>query len=229
MSTPAASTTVAAAAPNQSDARFETTAAWAQVEAPTAELSNEVGKNASQMQNVAEQVAVEAQEKKPQVVSAVNQLEAGLALENKTNQASEQGQRDIDSARATVASAAQSAVEQAKTFANSAYETAQSLYGGLQTSSTDAMTNSNFSNTVQSTASSALQTGKEYLASAQTMVQPTVEKARSMVTGTASTGSTSTQPDAVPATTAPLEFDSHVANTPYPATTTGQPTKIGEL
>ncbi|PCH33986.1 hypothetical protein WOLCODRAFT_148048 [Wolfiporia cocos MD-104 SS10] len=214
----------------QSDARFGTSAAWAQAEASTHKLSNEVAQNAATLQSAAAHAASEAQEHEPQVVSAVNQLEAGRALEQKTNEAVAQGMFDVQSAKNTAASTAASAVQQAKNMANSAYQTAQSLFNGSAAQSTDASsTNDPFANDftskVQSTASSAYQTGKEYLASAQTAVQPQVDKAKDFIGGS----NIPSQPNATPASTAPLESGQHTVSSPYPATTTGQSVRVGEV
>jgi len=202
----------------QSDARYGTTAAWAQAEASTAKLSKEVGQNAAQMQNAAHEAASEAQENEPQAVYAVNQLEAGRA----TDQAAAQGKLDVESAKA----AAANAVDQARSMANSAYQTAQSLFNGQMQ---EGSTTDQLSSTVQSTASSAFQTGKEYLASAQTIVQPHIEKAKNMVSDATFSTTASGKPDEVAATTAPLESGNQIVGNPYPATTTGQSTKVGEV
>ncbi|CCM04435.1 uncharacterized protein FIBRA_06615 [Fibroporia radiculosa] len=204
----------------QSDARFDTSVAWAQAEASTNKLSREIGQNAAQIQAAAGQAADEAQRHEPQVISAVNQLEAGRAVSEKTTQATSQGMFDVENAKATAASA----VEQAKNMANNAYQSAQSLFNNPQSSDTSTM--GNVSSTVQSTASSAFQTGKEYLASAQSAVQPHIEKAKDMMAG--SPGSTQ-QPSAPAASTAPLESGNQVVENPYPATTTGQTTRVGEI
>lgn len=176
-------------------------------------------------------------------MSAVNELEAGRAVNQQMDQATTQGMFDVESAKAT----ASSAVEQARSMANSAYQTAQvcaslsnaatllslrfvqSLFNGSQTS--DNTTAGNVSSTVQSTASSALQTGKEYLASAQTVAQPHIDKAKTMLSGTATwnDSAASSRPSEVPASTAPFESGSQVVGNPYPATTTGQNTKVGEV
>ena len=78
---------------------------------------------------------------------------------------------------------------------------------------------------MQSTAQTALQTGKEYLASAQTAAQPHIENAKAYVAGSTQ----GSQPDKVPASTAPLESGPHVVSNPYPATSGAQTTKVGEL
>ena len=85
---------------------------------------------------------------------------------------------------------------------------------------------------------SAIQTGKEYLASAQAAAQPyietaagtaqaTLEKAKGAVAGTTQTGSSvSGKPSEVPASTANLESGPHVVDTPYPP---NQTNKVAEL
>ncbi|KZT75014.1 hypothetical protein DAEQUDRAFT_807286 [Daedalea quercina L-15889] len=226
-STKAGSTNVGAQAPNNTDARWETSAAWQQAEMSTKELSDEVGKNASQAQTAARQAAAEAQQIEPQVVSAVNELEAQRSLSESTTQAVNQGKFDVEAAKGMASSTAATAVEQAKNLANSAYATAQSLFNSQ---AQEGSTTQNLSSTVQSTAQSALQTGKEYLASAQTAAQPHIEKAKTYVTGAAdSSGAATAQPDSVPASTAPLESGPHVVGNPYPATNGIQSTKVGEL
>ncbi|KAH9836927.1 uncharacterized protein C8Q71DRAFT_577911 [Rhodofomes roseus] len=226
-STKAGSTTVGAQAPNNTDSRWETSAAWQQAEMSTKELSDEVNKNASQAQTAAQQAASEARVIEPQVISAVNELEAQRALSEATTQATEQGKFDVEAARNTAGATATTAVEQAKNIANSAYATAQALYNSQ---AQEGSTTQNLSSTVQSTAQTALQTGKEYLASAQTAAQPHIEKAKTYVAGSTGTSGPATgKPDGVPASTAPLESGPHVVGNPYPATSGAQTTKVGEL
>jgi len=153
--------TVGAQAPHDSDARFETSAAWATAEASSAEIAQEVDQNASQLQNAAQDAAQHAPYKEPAAVAAVDQLEAGLS--NKTNAAASQGQADVGGY-----------VEQAKNLANSAYQTAQQYLPDSETTS----------QTVQS----AIGAGKEYVATAQSYVQPQLEKARGAVSGLTGSG-----------------------------------------
>ena len=61
----------------------------------------------------------------PQVVSAVNQLEAQRELSGSTSQAANQGKFDVEAAKGVASNTAATAVEQAKNLANSAYATAQ--------------------------------------------------------------------------------------------------------
>ncbi|KAL6298717.1 hypothetical protein BKA93DRAFT_753968 [Sparassis latifolia] len=164
---------VGASAPHQSNARFETTAAFVEAEASTAELTSEVGHNADQMHTAAETAAAHAQHKEP--ASAVDELEEGLS--NTTNVAASQGWFDVQSAKAATAGYA----EQAKNLANSAYQTAQQYVPDSQTTS--------------QTMQSALDTGKEYLATAQSYVQPHLEKARDAVNGATGAGSGSVDTD----------------------------------
>ncbi|KAH9948235.1 hypothetical protein B0H21DRAFT_735156 [Amylocystis lapponica] len=207
----------AAAAPHQSDARFETTAAWAQTEASTVGLTNQIGRNANQLQTAAEEAATQAQFKEP--VPAVSQLEAGLSA--KTNNAASEGRGDFESAKAVGAGY----FEQAKNLASGAIGTAQAYLPSAQSTGTQTGSNSSeggLVSSLQSTAASALGTGKEYLASAQTAAQPHIDRARNAISG-------STRPGEVRASTASLESGPHVVGSPYPETTTGQSTKVGEL
>ena len=65
------------------------------------------------------------QQIEPQVVSAVNQLEAQRELSGSTTQAANQGKFDVEAAKGVASNTAATAVEQAKNLANSAYATAQ--------------------------------------------------------------------------------------------------------
>ena len=187
------------------------------------------------------------QQIEPQVVSAVNQLEAQRELSTSTTQAANQGKFDVEAAKGVASSTAATAVEQAKNLANSAYATAQvcciaiahthtqltrSSQSLFNSQAQEGSTTQNLASTVQSTAQTALQTGKEYLASAQTAAQPHIEKAKTYVAGSTQSGADGTatgQPDSVPASTAPLESGPHVVGSPYPATGGAQTTKVGEL
>ena len=77
---------------------------------------------------------------------------------------------------------------------------------------------------------SAAEAAKPYVESAAAAAQPHIEKAKNVVTGVASSATTSTgKPSEPPATTAPLESGPHVVGNPYPATTNGQSTKVAEV
>ncbi len=59
--------------------------------------------------------------------------------------------------------------------------------------------------------------------------QPHIEKAKGIVTGTTTSGSSvSVKPSEVPSKTAPLESGPNMVGTPYPATVNSQTTKVGE-
>lgn len=132
------------------DARWETSAAWQQAEMSNKKLSDEVGNNANVAQAAARQAAAEAQVRlfnacmhscgivctdyihlhslqqiEPQVVSAINQLEAQRELSGTTTQAANQGKLDVEAAKGVASNTAAIAVEQAKNLANGAYATAQ--------------------------------------------------------------------------------------------------------
>ncbi|KAI0727801.1 hypothetical protein C8Q72DRAFT_795635 [Fomitopsis betulina] len=211
------------------ESRWETSAAWQQAEMTSKKLSDEVGKNANATQVAAQQAAAEAQQIKPQIVSAVNELEAQRQLSGSTTQAANQGKLDLEAAQGIASNTAAVAVEQAKNLASSAYATAQSLYDSQAQEGSATRT---LASTVQSTAQSALQTGKDYLASAQTAAQPHIEQAKTYVAGSVQTGANGTatgKPGSVPTSTAPLESGPHVVGDPYPVTVGVQTTKIGEF
>ncbi|EIW64300.1 uncharacterized protein TRAVEDRAFT_55262 [Trametes versicolor FP-101664 SS1] len=233
----------------RSDARFATNAALAETEATTVNLSKEVQSNANQLHNAAFDAATSAQIKEPLSGSAVNQLEEGLA--HKTDAAASQGAVDVEAAKAT----ATGYVEQAKNLASGAFATAQSYVPSTTTTSNAA---SGVSSTVQSAVAtgqqylasaqeaakpyvasaiatakpyvdSAAATAKPYVDQASAAAQPHIEKAKSVLPGVSSTEPAATKPPAPSATTAPLESGPHVVGGPYPATTTGQSTKVAEL
>ncbi|KAJ3481717.1 hypothetical protein NLI96_g7473 [Meripilus lineatus] len=94
----------------QSDARFETSAAWAEAEASNVKLADQVEKNAEKMHHAARDAAATAQRRSS--VSAVDQLEQNLSA--KTSQATAEGEANV-----------QGYVAQAKNLASSALATAQ--------------------------------------------------------------------------------------------------------
>ncbi|KAL4241830.1 hypothetical protein ABKN59_000730 [Abortiporus biennis] len=227
----------------QSDARFETSAAWAEAEAPNKSIADEVEHNAEVLHNAAEDAATKAQFKSP--AAAVDQLERGMS--NTTNAAAAEGKSNV-----------QGYVQQVKDLANSAIATAQSYLPssgsttGISTArATDGpSTTSNVGQTVAETATAAFATGKQYataasnaaapvaqsavgaglsaMETAKNTAAPYVQSAVNAVSGT-NTGKPTTETPAVAQTTAPLESGPHIVNSPYPATTTGQSTKVGEV
>ncbi|KAL1951523.1 hypothetical protein VTO73DRAFT_672 [Trametes versicolor] len=217
----------------QSDARFATNAALAETEATTVNLSKEVQSNANQLHNAAFDAATSAQIKEPLSGSAVNQLEEGLA--HKTDAAASQGAVDVEAAKATatgysyvpsttttsnaasgVSSTVQSAVATGQQYLASAQEAAKPYVASAIA-------------TAKPYVDSAAATAKPYVDQASAAAQPHIEKAKSVLPGVSSTEPAATKPPAPSATTAPLESGPHVVGGPYPATTTGQSTKIAEL
>ncbi|RDX51046.1 hypothetical protein OH76DRAFT_1401813 [Lentinus brumalis] len=222
-----------------SDARYATTAALAETEASTNTLSSQVQQNASQLHKVATDAAQTAEIKEPHAASAVDKLEEDLS--QKTNAAASEGAADVGAAKAT----ATGYVEQAKNLASTAIATAQSyIPSTTQTSQTGTTQANSTGGGIGATVQSAIATGKEYLASAQATAkpyvesaaaaaQPHLEKAKGAVLGstpsTTSGSSVSGKPSEVPASSAPLESGPNVVGNPYPATVSGQTTKVGEL
>ncbi|KAI0082090.1 hypothetical protein K474DRAFT_1703109 [Panus rudis PR-1116 ss-1] len=227
------------AVPAQTDARFETSAAWAEAEASNTKLANQVEQNAETLHAAAQQAAITAQHKAPG--QAVDQLEEGLS--EKTNQAAAEGQANV-----------QGYVQQAKNLAGSAAATASSYIPSTNGSTLNTNTEGGVLNTLASTAGAAVNTAKGYVAAAtnaaapvassalgaglsavetaKTTAAPYVQGATTAVKNTlvGSNGTaTSQQPESVAPKTAPLESGPHTVDTPYPQTTTGQATKVGEV
>ncbi|KAH8099254.1 hypothetical protein BXZ70DRAFT_1009071 [Cristinia sonorae] len=218
----------------QSDARFETTAAWAEAEASDVKLAAEVEQNAHQLHDAAQAAAQEAQFKTPSesAASAVNNLEAGLS--QTTDKAVTEGQENV-----------QGYVAQAKNLANSAVNTAASYIPTTTTTTDSTATNTgSTAASLQATAVSAAQTTKEYLVQAQAIAAPVatqalnaglaaVETARTTaapyvqsatdavtraVSGTsADTTTPTTHVNGVAPKSAPLESGPHVVESPYAA------------
>ncbi|CAL1694985.1 unnamed protein product [Somion occarium] len=219
------------AVPAQSDIRYETSAAWAEAEASNTEIAHQVDDNAQKLHNAAEDAALKAQHKSP--AAAVDHLERGLS-------------DTTDAAAAEGASNVQSYAAQAKGLANSAVNTAQSYLPSNFTSTAGAAATTTkeylvaAQNAAAPVASNAYNTGLAALQTATTTAAPYVQSATETVSRTLSgTAAASTQAEApssasvpaggVPPKTAPLESGQHVVNSPYPQTTTGQSTKVGEL
>jgi len=224
----------------QNDARFETSAAWAEAEASNAKLATQVEQNAHQLHNAAEDAATKAQYKSP--TTAVDNLEHGLS--EKTDEAVAEGQGNV-----------QGYVAQAKNLANSAITTAQSYLPSAGGTTTGNSTG-NTAASLQSTTGAALQTTTEYLIQAKNAAAPVanqaldaglaaVETARTTaapyvqsaaeavsraVQGTGSSTDTTSHSSGLAQKSAPLEAGSHVVESPYTATTlNGQNPKVGEV
>ncbi|KAF9074794.1 hypothetical protein BDP27DRAFT_1315978 [Rhodocollybia butyracea] len=136
---------------------------------------------------------------------------------------------------------AQNYLDQVKSMAESAFATAQSY---LPSTSSNSNSNSNSNSTstsrnangtlndsandalaqIHAGATTALQTGKEYIASAQTAAQPHIDRGLYMGNISGQTDPESMVPKKIPSTSAPLESGPHTVGTPYPSTTT----KVGE-
>ncbi|KAF5384829.1 hypothetical protein D9615_001306 [Tricholomella constricta] len=206
-------------------AEFETTAAEAQIEAPTAKIAREIEENAEHVHDVAHDAADAAKAKGRALTgtppSAIDQLQQ--QARQKTEAAVAEGHHDVDAAKAVGAGY----VEQVKTMAAHAIATAQSYLpasvGGH--TSTTAQPASGVASSIQGGAATVVDTTKEYVASAQEAVKPHIEHVKGAVQGGPATPASST---GIPATSAPLESGPHTIGTPYPATTTTQETKVAE-
>ncbi|KAG6874031.1 hypothetical protein C0993_000876, partial [Termitomyces sp. T159_Od127] len=102
---------------------LETTAAEAQLEAPTPKIAREIEENAEHVHEVAKDAAGVARHKGPALTgtkaSAVDQLQQEASA--KTNAASAEGRHDVEAIKAAGASY----VEQAKEVVDTAISTAQ--------------------------------------------------------------------------------------------------------
>ncbi|KAJ7161392.1 hypothetical protein C8R43DRAFT_1123846 [Mycena crocata] len=171
---------------------FQTSAAQAQANAPTGTIAREVEANADQLKDVAENAAFAAQSKGPA-------LTGQTATDRLHNEASIKTGAAVDAGKADVAAAQASAggyVQQAKTLASSGVATAQS-YLPEGTGPNGALTTGDVVTGLQTGASAAIATTKEYLVAAQQTAQPHLEKAAN-VASSYLPGSTTTQ-------TAPIE------------------------
>ncbi|KAF9460094.1 hypothetical protein BDZ94DRAFT_1266655 [Collybia nuda] len=216
---------------------LETTAATAQIEAPTSSIAREVEANAGHTKEAASEAALTAQIKGESLTgtppSAVDQFQQ--QAQKTTKAAVAEGQRDVETAKVTGATY----LDQAKSLASNAVNTAQaylpSSVGGILSSETSASQSppTGIVSSLQSGANSAIGTTKEYLASAQEMAKPHVENAKGIAQGYL--GTAGTQPiknppassTGIPATSAPLESGPHTVNTPYSSTNTTN-AKVGE-
>ncbi|KAG5723903.1 hypothetical protein E4T56_gene9800 [Termitomyces sp. T112] len=179
---------------------LETTAAAAQIQAPTAEIAREVEENAEHVHDVAQDAANVARHKGPALTgakpSAADKLQQEASA--KTNAAVIEGQQDVDALKAAGAGY----VEQAKEIVDKAISTAQSC--------------------LPDSVGGEAGTTQEVLEKAKGAVQGAFGTA-----GTAAnvpSPSTPSSSTGIPATSAPLESGLKTVNTPYPATTTSQAT-----
>lgn len=217
---------------------LETTAAKAQAEAPTSSIARrEVKANADNAKDVAHDAASTAQSKGTSLTgdtpSALDQLQQQAS--KTLNSAVDQGKHDVGAAKSTVSG---DYVDKARDMASSAISTAQSYLpesvGGHANGANGTYGNDVVSS-LQSGATSALETTKEYLSVAQEAVKPHIENAKSAAQGYLGTAATEgidthgnppvPQKD-IPATSAPLESAAHSFRTPYPSTTTTSGTNV---
>ncbi|KAF9270581.1 hypothetical protein L218DRAFT_952683 [Marasmius fiardii PR-910] len=219
--------------------KFETTAAMAQAEAKTSESARKVEKNADQAQHAAEDAAAAARSLGKDFTGEATPLTNQLQYQAKqtTDAAVKEGQRDVEAAQA----AGKGYVQQAKTMvanvAASVNATVQPYIAEL-TGATDSTTatdrsapnGSNVVSQLQSGATAAVQTGKEYIAAAQQAARPHFDNAtnaaQNYLHNLQDQGKTGTgaPPGNIPATTAPLESGPHTVEAPY----TGD-TKVGDV
>ncbi|KAK7695162.1 hypothetical protein QCA50_002352 [Cerrena zonata] len=218
----------------KSDARYETSAAWAETEASNAKLAKQVEKNAGTLHNAAEDAANKAQFKSP--TGAVDRLEDGLSKQ--TNAAASEGAANV-----------QGYAQQAKDLATSAVNTVQS---NLPSTNVNNGGNGGILSNLASSAGVAAATTKEYLVAAQNAAAPVaasaysagaaaVESARTTAapyvqsaTDSVSRALSGSEPqpetsDSAARKTTSLEFGQHVVDSPYPSTTTTQNSKAGGL
>ncbi|KZT30837.1 hypothetical protein NEOLEDRAFT_1126473 [Neolentinus lepideus HHB14362 ss-1] len=148
-----------------------------------------------------------------------------------TDKAVAEGQHDVQSAKATGAGY----LDQAKALAGAAVSTAQSYMPSTAQANGTA---NGLVGSLQSAATTALATGKQYFqtvsATAQPHVdaakaaaQPHIDKALETASGyvgaaQSKVGSATSTDTGIPSTSAPLESGPHTVGTPYPSTTTTQ-------
>ncbi|KAJ7446465.1 hypothetical protein B0H11DRAFT_380315 [Mycena galericulata] len=163
---------------------FQTTAAQAQANAPTAPIAREVEANAEQVKEVAENAAFAAQAQGPALTgqSATDRLQTDASI--KTGAAVDQGRSDVEAAKATGAGYVEQAKNLVASAATGAVTTAQSYLppgsgpNGEHTTGDVVTGLQNAGSAALSTGSAALATTKEYLVAAQTTAQPHLERAR---------------------------------------------------
>jgi len=174
---------------------LETTAADAQINAPTAPIAREVEANAEHAKDAAHNAAATARSKgAPLTPTALDQFQQQAS--KTLDAAVAQGQHDVDAAKSTIGS---EYVDQAKALATSAVKTAQSYLPqtaesvGGQTKSTNGTSGSGVVSSLQSGATAAVETTREYLNGAQETTKPYIEATKESVIGrqTKSTNGTS--------------------------------------
>jgi len=161
-------------------ARHETTAADAQINAPNSAVAREVEHNAEQVHDAAKQAASAAQSLGPGLTGGSVQHDA----QEKTNAAAAEGKADVDAAKAAGASY----LNQVQNLAGSAIATAQSYLPGqtgstgtANSTGTTSTSGSSVTSQLQSGAATAYHTAKEYVAAGAAAAQPHLENAHATV------------------------------------------------
>ncbi|KIY69166.1 hypothetical protein CYLTODRAFT_442864 [Cylindrobasidium torrendii FP15055 ss-10] len=193
------------------DSQFQTTAAQAQADAPTATESRKVEDNAEAAKISAQEVADFAQSKgkeftgePPTATEKLQSQAKGIA-----DTAVAEGKQDVNAASAS----AESYLDQAKAIANqvlaSAQATAQQYIPDSTTGQTKDASSAGtggLSGQLKDQGAAAIEAAKEYLAQAQTAAQPTIEKAKEYLASVQGQSQTAhPTPPTVPASTAPLQ------------------------
>ncbi|KAF8922094.1 hypothetical protein CPB85DRAFT_20165 [Mucidula mucida] len=204
--------------------QFETSAADAQANAPTAGAARQVEKQADAATAAAHAAAETAQAKGRQFTgeppSALDKLQS--QAKDVTNDAVSEGKQDVQAAQATGAGY----VDQVKSLAEQAVQTAQQYIPSATakpretpTAGAGASGTGNIPTQLQAGATTALETAKGYISTAQSAAQPHIDKAMEYIQGVQQQGSTA-KPGEVPPSTAPLESGQHVGG-PYPTADVG--------
>ncbi|KAK7058371.1 hypothetical protein VNI00_002005 [Paramarasmius palmivorus] len=215
-------------------AKFETTAAVAQVEAATSDAARKIEQNAEQAQHAATQAATAAKSLGKEFTGEPPSTADKVAQQAKPtlDAAVQEGKQDVAAAQAT----GQGYIAQAKTLAANAATTVNNTVQPFiadvagATDSTTARSapgqqGPGVVSQLQSGAATAVQTGKEYLDKATTAAQNYLNSLQEQ--GSTTTGAPAAS--GIPPTSAPLESGPHTVGTPYPSTTTNTATKVGEV
>ncbi|KAF9040457.1 hypothetical protein BDZ89DRAFT_1035097 [Hymenopellis radicata] len=204
--------------------QFETTAADAQANAPTASAARQVERQADATTAAAHDAAETAQAKGKEFTgeppSALDNLQRQAT--DVTNGAVSEGKQDVQAAQATGAGY----VDQVKSLAGQAVQTAQQCMptatgqpGETPTSGAGASDTGNIPTQIQVGAATVLETAKGYISTAQSAAQPHIDKAMEYIQGVQQQSSTA-KPGEVSPSTAPLESGQHIGG-PYPAADIG--------
>ncbi|KAI0319780.1 hypothetical protein OF83DRAFT_1108527 [Amylostereum chailletii] len=161
-----------------------TTAANVTTNAPNSSAARQVAATAEHIKGVGEHAASTAHEKGPAVTGNPSDIVPQLGA--KTNEAVEQGKKDVEAASAAGATY----LEQAKNIAGNVISSAQSYLSGESNQTSPSTTAS----TAGTTASNAFETTKQYAAEAQRVAQPHLEAAAKALQSGANSAATTAQP-----------------------------------